>query len=78
MKFSMMTHFDPLKPSNGQKFDLENQDGGWATSAVDVLNSDTADDKTGTVRMPKGLHVDTTWRIRLNRPCAAAMCLCVR
>jgi len=27
IKFFTMTHFDPLKPSNGQKFDLKNQDG---------------------------------------------------
>jgi len=24
-----MTHFDPLKPSDRQKFGFKNQDGGW-------------------------------------------------
>jgi len=27
MKFGMMTHFNPVKPINGQKFKLEKQDG---------------------------------------------------
>jgi len=52
MKFIMETHFDPLQPSDGQKFDfLENPDGGCR----------------------QGVHISATWRIRLNRPCAAAM-----
>jgi len=28
MKFGIMTHFDPLKPSDGQKCDLRNQNDG--------------------------------------------------
>jgi len=56
MKFSMITHFDPLKPSNGQKFDFKTQmmDGRYPNkSAVDIL-SDSARHRTGTVRMPMG------------------------
>jgi len=33
--------------------------------------SDSAGDRTGKVRM--AMHIGDTWRIRLNRPCAAAM-----
>jgi len=29
--------------------------------------------RTGIVRMPMWVHIGATWRIRLNRPCAAAM-----
>jgi len=33
MKFGMMTHFQPLKPSDGQKFEFKNiQDGGLPPS----------------------------------------------
>ena len=35
--------------------------------------SDSATYRTGTVRKPMGVHIGATWRIRLNRPCAAAM-----
>jgi len=40
--------------------------------------SDSAGGSTGTVRMPIGvyqigLNIAATWRMRLNRPCAAAM-----
>jgi len=45
--------------------------------------SNTAGGSTGTVRMPTvgyymGVHIGTTWRIRLNRPCVAAMRHCVK
>jgi len=58
MKFSMITHFDPLKPSNGQKFDFKTHmaDSRYPNkSAVDIL-SDSARRRTGTVRMPIGEH----------------------
>ena len=40
--------------------------------------SDSAWDRTSTVRMPMGMNIGATWRIRLNRPCAAAMRPCVK
>jgi len=64
VKFCMMTHFDPLKPS-GQNLITEVR-GLYS-------QSDSAGDRTGTVRMPIGVHIGTTWRIRLNRPCTTAM-----
>jgi len=35
--------------------------------------SDSVGDRTATVRMPIGVHIGATWRMRLNRPCAASM-----
>jgi len=35
--------------------------------------SDSAGDRIGTVWMPIEMHIGVTWRIQLNRPCAAAM-----
>jgi len=34
--------------------------------------SNSAGDRTGTGLMPIEVHIGATWRIRLNRPCAAA------
>jgi len=49
MKFGIMTHFDPLKPSDRQKFDaFKNQDDGQHMSTVGILKAThAARDKTG-------------------------------
>jgi len=38
MKFGMMTHFDPLKLSDGQKIDFKKQDGGRPMPGVPAVN----------------------------------------
>jgi len=50
----------------------------WICSAVDILKRDSAGGSTGTVWMPirvywMGVYVGLTWRIRFNRPYAAAV-----
>jgi len=42
-------------------------------SAVNILKSDSAGDKTSMVRMPIRVYTGSTWRIRLNHLRAAAM-----
>ena len=58
MKFSMITHFDALKPSNGQKFDFKTQmaDGRYPNKSAVNLLSDSARRRTGTVLMSIGVH----------------------
>jgi len=73
-----ITHFDSLKPSDGQKFDLETR--WWTADSRTRLQSnnrysqcDSAADRNGTVRMPMGIRIGAIWWIRLNCPCAAAI-----
>jgi len=79
----MMTHFGPFKPSDGQNFDFRKQDGGrpmhgHVSGRYRPTQSESAGDRTGTVSDADGgaavrVHIGATWRIRLNRPCAATM-----
>jgi len=81
MKFGMSTHFDPPKPGDGQKYDFTNQDGRRLMVEHvrgQYAQSESATYRIGTTWMPIGAHVGATWRIQLNRPCAAAIQPCVK
>jgi len=77
----MMTHFDRLKPSDGKNLDFRKQHGGrcMVMSTVDIglLKATQQGTEPVRCRIPMGVrvrvHIGATWRIRLNRPCAAAM-----
>jgi len=64
MKFGMMSHIHPLKPSDGQKLFL-NQDGGQPMTdkfAIDILKA------TQQVTEPydadsNGVHIGATWQV---------------
>ena len=67
-----MTHFYPLKPSDGQKFDLKKEDGGRPMPRHvrgRYTQSNSAGDRISTVQMPMRVHIGTTWWIR----CVAKM-----
>jgi len=52
VKFGMMTHFDPLTPSHGQKFEFLIIRPMPGHVRGRYTQSDSAGDSTGTVRMP--------------------------
>ena len=76
MKFGMVTHFDPLKPSDGKNFELlktKMVNGRYPDmTAVHIFNAT----QHGTAAI---LHWCTIWEYiiapRMNRPCAAAASL---
>jgi len=78
MKFGIMTHFKPLKPTRDQHlifFKSKMADGRWPDkSAIDRLKA--TQPRTEVNRYDAdadGAHIGATWRLQLNRPCAAAM-----
>jgi len=72
MKFGMTTCFDPLKPSDGQKLIFNNHDGGQPMPGQ-VRGRHTQTGQNQYVADADGVYIGATWRIRLNRSCAAAM-----
>jgi len=75
MKFGVMTHFDSA--NDGQNLFLKTKMAHGrcpGTSGGRYTQSDSAGDRTGTLRMSIGImYIGVSWRKRLNRLCAATM-----
>jgi len=60
MKLGTMTHFNPLKPSEGQKFDVRNKMADGRCPEKFATNILKAWHRTGRVRMLMGMHIGPT------------------